>query len=149
MNERLPDGTPLYVCETERQFIGLALMCEADEVLAVALDRNDFVDRSLGAVWAAAQEAARKGDPGLLYSVWLLERAGALDQVGGIERLTDLMGKVLTDIPAFYLEPHAEIIRDWSGRRKGVAAAAESAHRAYSGHHPRTVGIAVESIFSE
>lgn len=152
MNDRMPDGTPLFVCDTERQFIGLVLMCEEKDVLAVNLDRGDFHDRPLGVIWAAVQEAARKGAAGLPYTAYLLEKAGVLDQVGGEVRMAELMGNMLRDplpVYSYYLEPHAEIIRDWGQRRRGVAAANEMAHRAYSGHHSRTSGIRVEGIFSE
>ena len=141
MNDRMPDGTPFYVLDTERQFIGLVLMCEEKDVLAVNLDRHDFHDRSLGVVWAAVQEAARKGAAGLPYVAYLLDQAGVLEQVGSETRLAELMGNMLRDplpVYSYYLEPHAEIIRDWGERRKGLENAQILARHAMSGTHRRT-----------
>lgn len=151
MNDRMPDGTPFHVVEAEREFIGAALLSEFDDVIDITLDRNDFHDRSLGAIWAACQEGARRGSPGIVMTACLLERAGVLDQVGSETRLMELMGKVFVEheYPHVFLTTHPPIISDWAQRRRGVAAAAEVAYRAYSGRHPRSTGIPVESVFSE
>lgn len=133
--DRLPDGTPFYALDAEREFIGAALLSEAEHVLAVTLDRNDFRDRNLGVIWAAIQESARLGNPCIPVTAWLLDKAGVLDKVGSEVLLAQLAGRALVEqpFPHLTLLTHPQIIHEWAGRRAGLAQAQTLARRAING----------------
>ena len=135
MNDRLPDGTPHYLVEAEREFIGAALLCEAADVLAVSLDRNDFRDKHLGIIWAAIVKAASEGNPGIVLTAWHLNEAGVLDRVGAETFLVELAGKALVGQPQPHLtlQSHPLIIKTWALRRRGLVRASEMAQAAMNG----------------
>lgn len=132
---RFPDGTPEYADESEGELIGAALLCESADVLAVNLDRNDFRDKSLGVIWAAIQEAASEGNPGIVLTAYHLDRSGVLDRVGAETRLTKLAGDALIGqaFPHLTLLTHPKIISEWAGRRRGLASAQKMARDAING----------------
>lgn len=140
MNDRLPDGSPFFVLDAEREFIGAAMLCESSDVLAVVLDRNDFRDKSLGAIWAAIVKAAGEGNPSAVVTGWLLERADVLDRVGGYAHLVELMGRALVDqnFPHLTLLTHPPIIKEWAERRRGLEKAQSMARHAMTGNVHRT-----------
>lgn len=135
MNDRMPDGTPFYAVEAEREFIGAALLCEPADVLAVSLDRNDFRDKTLGVIWAAIVKGASEGNPGVVVTAWHLNDAGVLDKVGAETFLVELAGRALVEqhYPHLTLRTHPVIIKTWALRRKGLERASVMAQQAMNG----------------
>lgn len=129
----MPDGTPEFCVEAERELIGAALLSEPEDVLKVALSGGDFRDRDLGTIWEAIQVAASNGNPGIVTTAYHLGEN--LDRVGAETRLVDLAGKALVEqqFPHLTLLTHPQIIKEWALRRKGLARAQEMAQQAFKG----------------
>lgn len=136
MNDRMPDGTPFFICDAEREFIGAALLCESADVLAVTLDRNDFRDKHLGVIWAAIVKGASEGNPGIVNTAWHLNRAEVLDRVGAETFLVELAGRALVEqhFPHLTLRTHPVMIKEWALRRRGLERAGVMAQQAMKGN---------------
>lgn len=140
--ERLSDGSPVYLEWTEAWLVGGAMCARPDDVQIVsfAVEPQDFRDQSLGMIWSAVVEAPT---PMLADVARILMQRGQLDEVGGEPRLAELAtsfyGFMYSSLSC--LEAHAEIVKDWSNRRKTIREAGETARAVYEGAPMRHVPI--------
>ena len=132
--QRLADGSPAYVAQTEQQIIGammLFLMPEdIDEIRQrTGLHSNWFRDYTLGHIWeaivtSAAMQKSSEGSEGSIPIMptlvsHLLYRAGKYDEIGGIEFLNRLVANVSTNFIHTSVEGiifNIEVIKDIFGR---------------------------------
>ena len=134
---RMPDGTPQYAVDAEKELVGAAMLCESADVLATTIQPEDFWARDLGIIWGCTVKAAAQGSPSIPVTAWELDKVGELDRMGGYTRLAQLAGTALVEqvAPHTTLITHPSIIKDWARRRRGLVLASEMAQAAMSRPH--------------
>lgn len=130
------DGTPLYVVWAEQWLVGGAMLARATDVPVATVEREDFHDAALGAMWAAIAEVAAAGvEPSLPFVAQRLNAWGEIDRVGGEPALAILAG---TELAMAYsggaaLEAHAELVREWGEKRRRIDELAREVREVYAG----------------
>ena len=155
--QRLADGSPAYVAQTEQQIIGammLFLMPEdIDEIRQrTGLHSNWFRDYTLGHIWEAivTSAAMQKSSEGREGSIPIMPtlvshrlfRAGKYDEIGGIEFLNRLVANVYTNFIHTSVEGiifNINVMKEWIERRKDYQEGQKLVERAFS-NEPRNIG---------
>jgi predicted transcriptional regulator len=119
-------GDPQQLCDLEAEASVLgALFLDPTAVVRVAtvLDPNEFSRESNGAVFRAALNLHRAGQPiDIVTMAAELRRMRLLTRVGGMAHLAVMAERVPT---AANVEHYAAIIREWADRRRRKAMAAD------------------------
>jgi replicative DNA helicase len=124
-------GIPPHDIEAERSVLG-ALLIDSDAIVKIVeyLRSKHFYRNSHTLVYEAILNLYEKREPADLITVPdELKRLDALEKVGGVAYLTDLVNSVPT---AANVEHYARIIRDHAVRRALIHSAAEISEIAYS-----------------
>lgn len=126
--------------EIERAFLGSAII-DPEAVRNLAIEPDDFYLGKHNTIWDAFKRIQRRGqDVDISIITSELQRADRLDYVGGASYLTKLAVDCVTSQNA---ETYAEIIREYSARRKLVAIANRLATSSFNREEK------VESIVSQ
>jgi replicative DNA helicase len=148
----LADGMPEYVLMAEELLVGGVLVTgERQFVTSLGVQPTDFRDQTLGVIWKAISNAVDAGHEPLIPAVaYQLDKLGWLDKVGAEPRLVELSGKTFDNLLACTpcgVQGNAEIVRDWSARRRAIREASEVAQAAYEGGIKRASVTSIRPIY--